>query len=321
MTELALHDRNYAKGLVEVADGCFAYLQPDGGWGWSNAGLVSGDGESLLVDTLFDLRITAEMLDVMAPITGTRPIRTLVNTHANGDHCFGNELVEGAEVIAADAAAKEMADVPPAVLAAMMRAELGPEVTAYVREVFGPFSFEGITPPAPTRTFSGELTLHAAGAEARVTEVGPAHTAGDVIVHLPEQRVAYTGDILFVHGTPIVWAGPFSNWVRACDWLLSLDVDVYVPGHGPLTDRRGPETVKAYLQWVYDEARKRFEAGMAVPEAAFDIDPGQWADLGDSERLAINVEAVYRELDPNHPTMDRAALFGLMAKLRNRQRA
>ena len=54
----------YELGLHEVGDGCFAYLQPDGGWGWSNAGLVVGDGASLLVDTLFDLQLTARMLDV-----------------------------------------------------------------------------------------------------------------------------------------------------------------------------------------------------------------------------------------------------------------
>ena len=75
----------YTTGLHEVADGVFAWLQPDGGWGWSNAGLLATDGGSLLVDTLFDLELTRTMLDAMAPITDTRPIGTLVNTHANGD--------------------------------------------------------------------------------------------------------------------------------------------------------------------------------------------------------------------------------------------
>ena len=80
----------FTHGLHELGDGCHAYLQPDGGWGWSNAGLVCGDGASLLVDTLFDLRLTAEMLDAMAAPTAGHPIGSLVNTHANGDHCYGN---------------------------------------------------------------------------------------------------------------------------------------------------------------------------------------------------------------------------------------
>src|SRR5690606_12620974 len=89
----------YERGLHEVADGVLAYLQPDGGWGWSNAGLICGDGASLLVDTLFDARLTGDMLDDMGAVTSSRPIGTLVNTHANGDHCYGNGLVAGAEIV------------------------------------------------------------------------------------------------------------------------------------------------------------------------------------------------------------------------------
>src|SRR3954467_11115499 len=95
--------------FVEVADDCHAYLQPDGGWGWSNAGLIVGDGASLLVDTLFDLRLTQRLLDSMAAITLIAPIGQVVNTHVNGDHCYGNALVAGAEVIASSATAHEMA--------------------------------------------------------------------------------------------------------------------------------------------------------------------------------------------------------------------
>src|SRR6187401_240374 len=109
----------YEPGLHDVADGCHAYLQPDGGWGWSNAGLVAGDGASLLVDTLFDLKLTADMLDAMRVVTDTSPIATLVNTHANGDHCYGNQLVDQAEIIASSATAHEMAEVPPAMMAAL----------------------------------------------------------------------------------------------------------------------------------------------------------------------------------------------------------
>ena len=60
----------YERGVHEVADGVFAYLQPDGSWGWSNAGLVVGDEGSLLVDTLFDLKLTREMLDEILEQTG-----------------------------------------------------------------------------------------------------------------------------------------------------------------------------------------------------------------------------------------------------------
>src|SRR5229473_5386077 len=115
----------YTKGLRDLGNGCYAWLQPDGSWGWSNAGLIADSGESLLVDTLFDLKLTREMLDAMrrAEPRATAQIGALVNTHSNGDHTFGNQLVGGAEIIASKACAEEMIhDGGAQRLAAMKRA-------------------------------------------------------------------------------------------------------------------------------------------------------------------------------------------------------
>ena len=112
----------YTRGAHEIADGTWAYLQPDGGWGWSNAGLVTDGDASLLVDTLFDLALTATMLDELRALSpAAASIGTLVNTHANGDHCYGNQLVAGAEIVASTASAHEMDEVPPAMLASLLR--------------------------------------------------------------------------------------------------------------------------------------------------------------------------------------------------------
>ena len=99
-------DWKFTKGLHDIGNGSYAYLQPDGGWGWSNAGLITDGDEALLVDTLFDLKLTREMLDAMRDATPqANDIGTLINTHSNGDHTFGNQLVEGAEIIASAACA------------------------------------------------------------------------------------------------------------------------------------------------------------------------------------------------------------------------
>ena len=115
------HERfRYEKGLHALGDGLYAWLAPDGSWGWSNAGLVVDGEASLLVDTLFDLPLTREMLAAMrsAEPRAAASIDVLVNTHANGDHCYGNELVAGAEIVASRATAAEMSETPPEVLAA-----------------------------------------------------------------------------------------------------------------------------------------------------------------------------------------------------------
>lgn len=305
---------SYDKGLVEVADGVFAYLQPDGGWGWSNAGLVAGTGESLLVDTLFDLKLTQEMLDEMAPIIESNPISNLVNTHANGDHCYGNQLITGAEVIASDASAAEMEELPPSMLAAMMEADFGETTNNYLQKSFGAFTFAGIEPPKPTSTFSGDLLLETGGRAAQLIEVGPAHTAGDVLVHLVEDSVVFTGDILFIEGTPLVWNGPFQNWIAACARIIDMDCEVIVPGHGPMTDAAGVQAVADYLAFVHAEVKMRFEDGMSWIDAAKDIHLGQYSDWLDSERIVINVDSVYGELDPTRPQTNVVELFSQMAQ-------
>jgi glyoxylase-like metal-dependent hydrolase (beta-lactamase superfamily II) len=304
---------SYERGLIEVGTGCHAYLQPDGSWGWSNAGLITGDGASLLVDTLFDLHLTAAMLETMAPLTATAPLHTVVNTHANGDHCYGNQLVAGAEIIATTATAQEMPEVPPAMLAALNRAE--GEVGELFRSFFGKFDFEGIELTLPTRTFDGYLEVEVGGRRVNLIEVGPAHTRGDALVVVPDARTVFTGDILFIRGTPIVWAGPLSRWIAACDLILAMDVDVVVPGHGPVTDKRGVTEVRDYLGFVEHEASERFHAGMDAWDAARDIALGAYGDWGEFGRLSVNVEAVYRTLDPAHATPDVVEQFRRMAML------
>jgi glyoxylase-like metal-dependent hydrolase (beta-lactamase superfamily II) len=310
----------FTKGLHELGSGCFAWLQPDGGWGWSNAGLVTDAGASLLVDTLFDLSLTGEMLAAMRRATpAAARIETLVNTHANGDHCYGNSLVRGAEIIASKATAEEMAEVPPAVMLRLLESaeQLGPAGACF-RRVFGAFDFRGIEPVLPTRTFERELTLSLGDKRVRLLEVGPAHTRGDVLVHSPADRIVFTGDILFVEGTPIVWEGPVANWIRACERIEAMDVDVVVPGHGPITDRDGARRVREYLAFVREAARERFEAGLSAREAAHDIELGAYADWRDPERIAVNVESVYRELRGGGDPVSPLELFGRMAELARR---
>lgn len=307
----------YERGLHALGDGAWAWLQPDGSWGWSNAGLVESDGETLLVDTLFDLSLTQTMLDSMrASVPPAARIGTLVNTHANGDHWFGNELVPDAEIVATRACADEMAHESPALLAGFQKQapSLGP-LGAYVLHCFGRFHFEGITPRLPTRTFERRLDLSVGAKRVELIEVGPAHTRGDCIVHVPDDRVVYTGDILFVEGTPIVWAGPIQNWIDACDRIQQLGADVIVPGHGPITDARGVAAVRAYLVYLRDEARRRFDAGLSARDAARDIALGDFDAWGDAERIAVNVATLYREFAGDASPANVAELFGCMEEI------
>jgi 2-keto-4-pentenoate hydratase/2-oxohepta-3-ene-1,7-dioic acid hydratase in catechol pathway/glyoxylase-like metal-dependent hydrolase (beta-lactamase superfamily II) len=306
----------YTRGLHEVADRVWAWMLPDGGYGWSNAGLVAGDGASLLVDTLFDLALTREMLDSMAPITDRAPITDALITHSNGDHTHGNQLLDrSVRVIAAKGTAEEIAHgMAPEMLVMTQTADLGPIATRYLRERFGPFDFGGITVRNADQTFDDRLTIEVGGREAHLLNLGPAHTAADSVVHVPDAGVLFAGDLLFIGCTPIVWAGPIANWVAACDAMIALEAPTVVPGHGPITDADGIRAVRGYLVHVAEQAERAYRKGLSFVEAADTIDLGEYASWLDAERVVVNVYQRYRELDPGTPQLPALGLLAMQAE-------
>jgi len=317
----------YTKGLHDVGDGHYAYLQPDGSWGLSNAGLITDSGQSLLVDTLFDLRLTAEMLDAMRRATpAAASIGVLVNSHSNGDHTFGNHLVGGARIVASRRCAEEMVDVGPERLADLVRRAWAGELGVagpFLARIFGRFDIAGIDRYVlPTETFDGSLDLHVGGKLVRLIEVGPAHTGGDVIVHVPADRLVYTADIVFIGGHPVAWAGPVSNWVRALDLILGLGAEVVVPGHGPIPSRQQVIDLREYWEFLLRECRARIAAGQTAWDAACELAGGPYTAWGEAERLIINVRTIYAELSgaaaEPAPTGER---FAAMAKFEETLRA
>jgi cyclase len=303
--------------LQEVGEGLYAYVQPGGGWGWSNAGLVVDGEQSLLVDTLFDLRLTEEMLRAMRDaVPAAARIGTLVNTHANGDHCYGNQLVSGARIVASERAAAEMGELPPAAMAALVeRAPSMGALGAFFLECFGSFEFRGIELALPQHTFSGEMTIALGDRELRLIEVGPAHTRGDILVHAADQGVLFCGDILFNGHHPITWAGPVSNWIAACERIIAMDVAVIVPGHGPVAGLAQIAELKAYFEYLYERARACLSEGMSPLDAARSIAIDRWADWGSAERLVVNIASIYAELDGGREPVEPLAAFEQMAEL------
>jgi glyoxylase-like metal-dependent hydrolase (beta-lactamase superfamily II) len=306
----------YTRGLHDLGNSVYAYLQPNGSWGWSNAGIIVDGDASMLVDTLYDLKLTGEMLETMRKsLPAAAQIDMLVNTHANGDHCYGNQLVGEARIIASARTAEEMLEVSPASMAMLksQAAQLG-NLGAFFARIFAPFDFEGITLTPPTQTFERELELRVGSKEVRLLEVGPAHTRGDTLVYVPGDRTIFTGDILFSEGHPVMWAGPVGNWIRACDTILDLDVETIVPGHGPITDKQGVMRLKNYWEYLLQEVRRRYEAGLSVQEIARDIRLDEYATWNDAERLVVNVDSIYRELSGEQEHPGTIGLFALMAE-------
>jgi cyclase len=324
----------FDKGLRELAAGVWAWLQPNGAWGEANAGLVAGDGDALLVDTLWDERLAREMLAAMEPVLAGRRLSTVVNTHSDGDHWWGNAAVpRTGQIITSAPSRKAMDDEAPpgelarmAMLAARGRWVPGPlgALSRYVSEMLAPFEFKGVELRFPDRTFSRTETLDVGGREVHLFEVGPAHTPGDAIVHVPDAGVVFAADVLFVHATPVMWFGPLEGWLRAVETLLSLDAETYVPGHGPPGGRDAVLELRDYLRWLEIAVREHHAAGRSPLDAARAMtrtgEFARWQDWECPERVLITITTIHRSLDGQGPIgvspLQRARLFAQVGELR-----
>lgn len=307
--------------LEELAPSVYACLQEEKGLGTSNSGLVNRGG-GLVVDTFWDLPHTRDMIALYGRVW-PEPARRVVNTHRNGDHCWGNQLFDGAEIIGHRLCAEQFGLESPAMMQALRSAggSSNPAVAAMAGLLAG-WDFSGVELRPPTTLVDDRLELDLDGTAVHLLWVGPAHTAGDLLVHLPRERVVFTGDVLFRLCTPIGWEGTQAQWVRALDTIVALDPAVVVPGHGPLCGVEGPLEMKAYLEYVYAEAARFFAGGLPALEAAKRIDPGPYAAWTEPERILFSVERAYRELrgEPWDAPIDVPGMFQGMYELRQARR-
>jgi glyoxylase-like metal-dependent hydrolase (beta-lactamase superfamily II) len=253
------------------------------------------------------------------------PITTVVNTHSDGDHTWGNQLLEGREIIATRAAADLIRAEPPqalqrlkALAAGLRRAgrlplpavgrlslPLVPSLPvgvlgSYVEAMLRPYDFSGVRVVPPTREIEGEVELDIDGRGARLIPVGPAHTPGDLIVHVADADVVFGADVLFIGVAPVMWAGPTANWIAALERIVELGPRVVVPGHGPTCGVREVEALRDYMRWVEAAALPRLAAGRSVPETARellrhdDYRASEWAAWDGPERILITVATIDR---------------------------
>jgi glyoxylase-like metal-dependent hydrolase (beta-lactamase superfamily II) len=314
---LTLHGdvARFEAGFTEVAPGTWAYMQPNGGLGESNAGLIFEGEHVMFVDSLWDNKLTGAMLADARRIVNAKP-ETLFNTHSDGDHVWGNQLFDGARIISTTTAKKLMHLDPPAEMRRMQRGgnllgKLGSPPLPFIGpRDFGnlprlplkdmghemaPFDWSDIKLTLPTETFDHRLDLNVGSRAVELIEVGPAHTLGDAVAWVPDVKVCFAADILFIGGTPIMWAGPIASWRKALDTISALGVETYVPGHGPVCTQLEVDQLRDYFTWVHEEGVSQLDRGIAPPTAAArlllsdDFEKSPWGAWDDPARLVATL--------------------------------
>ena len=270
--------------LQKITDRVHAYIQPDGGWCLNNAGIVIGEEQVLLIDTAATAKRTFALRDAVASLTDT-PVRTVVNTHHHGDHTHGNYVfADTARIIGHE------------------RCAAGIQAEGKLLEQLWPYVEWGeIERVVPSETYDTTVTLDIDGIVAQLVHIPPSHTLSDTVVWLPEQRVLFTGDLIFSGGTPFILMGSLSGSLAALGKLREFDPLVIVAGHGPVTDATVIDTAERYLTWLTQYAADAHARGLSPLEAAQAADLGEFAQWPESERLAGNLHRAYAEIDGAAP--------------------
>ncbi|MER0449925.1 MBL fold metallo-hydrolase [Streptomyces sp. Edi4] len=302
-----------ASDLRQIAPGVFAWRpRADGVWGLANCGLITSHGDAILVDTPYTPALTDTFLDAARVAAGHTAFNRVAVTHANGDHTWGLQQLPGAEIIATRATLEHqcLEPTPQQLFTLCHDADPNQALGWYVRRHFGRFDFSDIQVLPPTTTFTGRLDLRVGSIPVELLEVGPAHTVGDLIVHLPEQRVVFAGDVVFSGDHPSHWAGPLKRISDACRRILALAPEWIVPGHGPLMTPDALRDHVAYLDDLAEQAALLHAQGLTALEAArVLLKEDRYPGLALPERLAITLGTEFHHLREDSSTPDLLALM------------
>jgi cyclase len=273
--------------LAEVTDGVHAWVQPDGTWWVNNAGFVHHEDAVLLVDTCATKDRTSTLLTAVSQATHGAPIRWAVNTHQHGDHAYGNALLPGSTVLIGHE---------------NMRAGLRDDpIFEACPPIWAPVPDWGVEcRRLPDQVFDSTLALYLGDLRIELHHPGhPAHTTGDVVVHVPGKRVLFAGDLLFNGLTPMLLMGSLEGARRSLEWIASFEPRHVVPGHGPVIEASELDRVLGehdrYYQLIAATAAKGQALGLSPLDAARQCDLGEFSGWPDAERLVLNVHKAYAD--------------------------
>lgn len=271
--------------MKELTPDIYVFIQPSTVY-VSNAGLIVGKNDAIVIDSLTNKYMVENFIGKIKQVTD-RPISLLINTHAHADHILTNHFFVNTKTICTSRCREVTANWT---------------ITEERKRLFPHMSFEGSKFTPQDITFDKALTIYQDGREIRLIDLGPGHSQSDTIVFLPKEKIVFCGDLLTIGLPPQALWGSVSCWIQNLDIMASLDADIYVPGHGPISGR---ETVYEYRQLIAlirDEARKCFYKGMSYDEAAQKMDLGRFKESNPSAFLMPNIVRCYCEFRGEQPS-------------------
>jgi cyclase len=248
-----------------------------------NATVIVGDKGVILVDSGGTDEVGRHIARAVRQITD-KPVTHVVNTHHHGDHHLGNVAFEGATFISSEMCRK-------------MVLETGHEWLGIMRDIGR--KFPGTRPVAAEVTYPAETRTETLIHGVRLVFWVPrgSHTIGDLLVHLPDDKVLVAGDVLVSRVVPTLQDGFVKNWIHTLDEILALDVEHFVPGHGDLMTLRDVTALRSAMLRFYSGVEKGFQSGRSEGEIRKSLDLSGWDKLERSYVIGRNINRTYLEIE------------------------
>ncbi|MCK9377067.1 MAG: MBL fold metallo-hydrolase [Syntrophobacterales bacterium] len=228
------------EGLKKIRENVYSYadvkkMAPQNSFG-ANAGIVIGRDGIVVIDTLMSAKEAQRFLKDIRAVSD-KPIKFVINTHYHGDHTFGNaEFARLGATIIGHEKDKAMAEkYNPASLKNMRQ------------RGFTEADIAGTTLAYPALSFSDRMDIDLGDQKMQLIYHGPSHSVDSILVYLPDKKVLFTGDILFTNYHAYMADGDLKGWLKALDYILALDVETIIPGHGPISSKKDIREMKDYL--------------------------------------------------------------------------
>ena len=274
---------SWKSGLQEIAPNVFAYIHGQVGAHICNSGFIVGEDGVMVIDAMMVASMVRPYMEEIRRVTD-KPIKYVVNTHHHVDHSLGNQFYLPTEVVSHRECREAL--IARGVDVEMLSQRWPQYKEDWVKTRLTPASI----------TYEDKMIVHLGDRVIELLHPGPAHTYGDTLVYLPEEKVLFTGDVAFHYLTPLARDGHLSNWIRVANGILKhLDVTTFMPGHGPVSGKEVVSKTLSYLRLVKRTSRLHFARGASVEETSRAIRLGEYAEWVEPERVMINVQRLYQE--------------------------
>jgi glyoxylase-like metal-dependent hydrolase (beta-lactamase superfamily II) len=275
--------------FTEVGKGLWAFTAE----GDPNSGVIIGDDSVMIVEAQATPRLASKVIEKVREVTD-KPITHVVLTHYHAVRVLGASAFNAEQII--------MSEPARAMVVERGQEDWDSEFGRFPRLFQGHESIPGLT--WPTQTFSGKMSVYLGNRRVDLMQLGRAHTAGDIVIHVPDENVMFTGDIVEYHSACYCGDGHFADWGNTLDNISAFDVDAIAPGRGDALVGReqvnaGIDSTRDFLESTWRPAARVAARGGSLKEAWDAVraacDP-KFADYAIYEHcLPFNVARAYDE--------------------------